>query len=422
MIGKNVLTPRIIPRSEHSVSRKDINPNALKVLYRLSQHGYDAYLVGGCVRDLLLNHHPKDFDVATNAKPEEVKAIFSNCRLIGRRFRLAHVYFGGDVVEVATFRGHHDQSNTAGQAHDNGLILRDNVYGSIEEDACRRDFTINALYYNIKDFSVVDFTGGAEDLRNRRLRIIGDPETRYREDPVRMLRAIRFIAKLDMKVMPKTAKPIKELTALLAQIAPARLFDEVVKLFHTGHAEKVYPALRQYYLFQILFPKTDALLNASSGKKLDKMLQIACSDTDSRIKIGKSVSCAYLFAILLWGPLEAKYQELLTQHKPTLAMQEATHLVLSQQQKVVSLPRRFMNDVAEIWRLQARFSRRQPKASARTLNSPRFRAGFDLLTLRSKVNPKLKKLVDWWQAYQDADSTEKAVLLDAVKKNVRNSD
>lgn len=403
---------RIITRAEHSVSRKDIDPHALKVLYRLNSHGYAAYLVGGCVRDLLLNHHPKDFDIATNASPEQIKEVFKNCRLIGRRFRLAHVYFGSHIVEVATFRGHHITEKTdEGHAHDNGLILRDNVYGTIEEDAARRDFTINALYYNVQDFSLIDFTGGADDLEKKRLRIIGDPETRYREDPVRMLRAVRFVAKLDMKMMTKTAQPIRELGELLYQISPARLFDEVIKLFHTKHAAAVYPALCKYDLFRILFPETFRLIKSKAGKKIHRMLEIAFHETDQRLLNDKSVSCAFLFAFLLWHVTEESYLLFSQKNTPSLSMQQASQKVLRDQQKITALPRRFVNDIIEIWQLQWRFFRRQPRFVWRTLSSHRFRAAFDLLALRAKIEPQLQELVDWWEKFQKVNSHEQEKML-----------
>ena len=249
---------RTLSRDQHPISRKEISENALKVLYRLNKGGYEAYLVGGGVRDLLLGKTPKDFDIATNATPEQIKALFSNCRLIGRRFRLAHIVFGRDVIEVATFRGHHHQVNTSKHVSaqsDEGMLLRDNVYGTIEEDAERRDFTVNALYYSAKDFTLHDFEGGIEDLAERKLELIGDPETRYREDPVRMLRAVRFAAKLEMTISPRTAAPIRELAPLLQDIPAARLFEETLKLFLAGDGLATYKLLREYGLFQPLFPQ-----------------------------------------------------------------------------------------------------------------------------------------------------------------------
>jgi poly(A) polymerase len=404
---------KIIPRAEHHISRKLVDTNALKVLYRLAKSGYDAYLVGGCVRDLLLNHRPKDFDVVTNAKPEEVKKIFSNCRIIGRRFRLAHVYFKDGIVEVATFRAGHNAEEPHHGRTESGLIVRDNVYGTIEEDAWRRDFTINALYYNIKDFSVVDFTHGYQDLKEGKLRVLGDPETRYREDPVRIIRAIRIASKLEMKIVKKSAAPIIPLSNLLDKISSSRLFDEVVKLFHTGHASQVLPALLQYKLFSILFPPVAALFNEKEGKATKQLLTIACSDTDKRINDGKSISCAFLFAFLLWMPVEKLTRELHEDGHPIMeALQLASKAILDEQSKVTALPRRFISSIHDIWHLQFQLPRSKSKSIYRCLENSRFRAGFDLLLLRSKVDDNLKPLVEWWTEFQQANASKQKKLLD----------
>lgn len=277
----------MIPRAEHGISRKDISDNALKVLYRLHNAGYQAYLVGGCVRDLLLGLHPKDFDVATDAEPEQIKALFRNCRLIGRRFRLAHIVFGRDVIEVATFRGHHNgeqqgEGDKLSRRSDEGLLLRDNVFGSIEEDAERRDFTANAMYYNIADFSVTDFANGMQSLKERKLHLIGDPETRYREDPVRMLRAVRFAAKLDMQISAEAGDIIPGLAPLLANIPAARLFEEVLKLFLAGRAEQTFDLLQEYGLFGQLFPMLQPMLKVPDSKESLFVRQVLIN-TDHRI-------------------------------------------------------------------------------------------------------------------------------------------
>lgn len=265
--------PIVIPRDQHSLSRQDLSPNAVKVLYRLNKAGYDAYLVGGCIRDHIIGAKTKDFDVVTNATPEEVHATFSNSRLIGRRFKLVHVTFGREIIEVSTFRANTAQDeqeslpqtslkgkDSARSTH--GIVLRDNVYGSIEEDAERRDFTFNALYYNVQDFSIHDFCGGLQDIKDKKIRIIGDPRQRYQEDPVRMLRAIRFAGKLGFEIEESTAAPIKEMAHLLDHIPPARLFEEVLKLLGSGNGIETFALLRQYGLFRYLFPDTDAILQS----------------------------------------------------------------------------------------------------------------------------------------------------------------
>lgn len=403
--------PRTIPREDHSVSRKRINPNALKVLYRLHRNGYQAHLVGGGVRDLLLGRDPTDFDVATDATPEEVRSLFRNCRLIGRRFRLAHVVFGRDIIEVATFRANHrpdDDDDDEGMAgveyHDDGRILRDNVFGSIEEDAFRRDFTINALYYDIAHFAVLDYVDGLSDLEARRLRLIGDPAARFREDPVRMLRAARFAAKLGFEVDPGTAAPMAELGGLLRDIPPSRLFDETLKLFQTGHAAQSLEHLRRHGLFKYLFPQADAELDA--GDELyATLLRLALENTDRRIAEGKSVTPAFLYAVFLWP----RVLELAAQHaedgdSPAVAMQRAAAQAIDEQQQFTSLPKRFAGPAREIWLLQGRLERYKGKRARKLLAHPRLRAGWDFLCLRRDAGEDLNEICEWWAQAMAAGS------------------
>jgi len=291
------LALNVITRQEHNISRKQISDHALKVLYRLHGAGFDAYLVGGGVRDLLLGQSPKDFDIATNATPEQLKQLFRNCRLIGRRFRLAHIMFGREIIEVATFRGHHQDANSQiSQQSKEGMLLRDNVYGTIDEDAERRDFTINAMYYNIADYSIHDYAGGVEDLEDRLVRLIGDPETRYREDPVRMLRAIRFAAKLDFDIEEDTAAPIEEMAYLLRDIPAARLYEESLKLLQSGHGLETYHLMREYNLFQQMFPAISAYFTEDYSSKTEQMLDLVLDSTDIRVEEGKRINPAYMFA------------------------------------------------------------------------------------------------------------------------------
>ncbi|HCW88518.1 MAG TPA: polynucleotide adenylyltransferase PcnB, partial [Marinobacter sp.] len=301
---------RDIPRDQHNVSRTLLSDPAKKVLGRLNNAGYEAYLVGGGVRDVLLGGKPKDFDIATNATPEEVHELFRNSRLIGRRFRIVHVLFGREVIEVTTFRGNaadsdDDEEDDDRRTSEHGLLLRDNVYGTLEEDALRRDFTVNALYYCIRDFTVIDFANGLEDLRNRQIRLIGDPETRYREDPVRMLRAVRFAARLGFTIEPETEAPIRELAPLLTHIPPARLFDEVLKLFSAGYGEVTYDLLREYNLLAPLFPETVRAINQGEP---DLLIRKALQNTDKRVAQGKSVSPHFMFAAMLWPALQAEWR------------------------------------------------------------------------------------------------------------------
>lgn len=397
-------SPQVVPRAEHGISRKDISPNALRVLYRLRDGGFQGYLVGGAVRDLLIGGHPKDFDVATDATPEQVKSLFRNCRLIGRRFRLAHVVFGPEIIEVATFRANSAADDEDRETGDDGRLLRDNVYGSIEEDAVRRDFTANALYYAIEDFSVRDYVGGFRDVQDRVLRLIGDPVERYREDPVRMLRAARLAAKLDFRIADEASAPIPELAGLLAGAPPARLFDECLKMFLAGHAEKSFLLLEQLGLLPALFPETAKALATNRSGALRAMVLQALRNTDARIAADKPVTPAFLFAALLWP---AYCRELAVLQKqgvdPLVAQQRAADRVTLHQAQRIALPRRFSLPMQEIWLLQPRFGQRLRKRVFRLLSHPRFRAAFDFLELRASAAPELAEdLAFWRQAQADA--------------------
>lgn len=393
---------RVIPRDQHPVSRKGMSHNALKVLYRLNEGGYQAYLVGGAVRDLLAGGHPKDFDVATDATPEQVKQVFRNCRLIGRRFRLAHVVFGREIIEVATFRANVDDGSGDRQVHDGGRLLRDNVYGSIEDDAVRRDFTANALYYTVEDFSIHDYVGGYEDVENRLMRLIGDPEIRYREDPVRMLRAVRLAAKLDFQIEEGSAVPIPALAPLLAEAAPARLFEECLKLFLSGHAVASFERLERHGLLPALLPETASALAANRSGALRRMIIEGLQNTDQRLAADEPVSPAFLFALLLWP---AYCRSLITLQGEGVhaaeAQRRAADRTTVHQLGTIALPRRFSLPMQEIWLLQTRFPLRQRKRVMRTLAHPRFRAAFDFLVLRQSASDGHAEDVAFWREAQD---------------------
>ncbi len=362
------------------------------------------------MRDLLLGHHPKDFDVATDATPEEIKRIFGNCRLIGRRFRLAHIHFGREIIEVATFRAAHDEGEGEGITA-NGLILRDNVFGTLEDDAWRRDFTVNALYYNIDDFSVVDYTGGLVDLKSGVLRIIGDAKTRFLEDPVRMLRAARFAAKLGFQLDTGMAAEIHALADKLIDVPPARLFEEVLKLFHTGHALRAYEVLRDLNLFGYLFAQTDEMLS-EGDEYTDSFICQALANTDERIHHGKGVNPAFLFAALLWGPVRQAAALLEEQGMTSLqALQFAGNEVVTEQLRQVSIPKRFSLPMREIWTAQARLPRRQGKRAYRLLEQARFRAAYDFLMLRCQIGEPLEDLCYWWTRFQEMDAAGRAAML-----------
>lgn len=408
---------QIIPRDQHNVSRRDISPNALRVLYRLREGGFAAYLVGGAVRDLLIGGHPKDFDVATNATPDEVKGLFRNCRLIGRRFRLAHVVYGREIIEVATFRANSDDGSGDRELHEGGRLLRDNVYGSIEEDAVRRDFTVNALYYAIEDFSVRDYVGGYEDVRNRLMRLIGDPESRYREDPVRMLRAVRLAAKLDFEIETATATPIPQLAPLLRDAAPARLFEECLKLFLAGHAVQSFIGLERHGLLSVLLPETAAALKANRSGALRRMLLEGLKGTDARVANDEPVSPAFLFALLLWPAYCRALMSLQAQGVHAAeAQRRAADRVTVHQLETIALPRRFSLPMQEIWLLQTRFSQRQRKRVFRLLSHPRFRAAFDFLTLRMAASDEHADDVAFWRDAQTKPGDALAAQLDSQRE------
>lgn len=403
---------RIVSRDEHPVSRTGISESALKVLYRLKKANYDAFLVGGCVRDALLDLHPKDFDVATNATPEQVNSLFHNARLIGRRFRIVHVRYGREIIEVTTFRAPPADNTATSHASqtDQGLLVRDNVYGTIEEDAIRRDFTINALYYNIRDFAIYDYAGGIQDIEQRLIRTIGDPETRYREDPVRMLRAIRFAAKLDFTIEPATEAPIKTCATLLRQIPAARLFEEVLKLFMSGQGEETFKLLREYQLFGQLFPFTEDALSESPER--EAFILQALRNTDKRITDNKPVTPAFLFAALLWPVVQRAFGDLVRSGIPPVpAMQQAGQQATSAQVDCTSIPKRFSQPMREIWEFQLRLERRQGKRAFQSAEHPRFRAAYDFLVLRGETGENVTSLAQWWTDFQDSDSHSRRNLV-----------
>lgn len=403
-----------IPRDQHNISRKNISPAAIKIIKQLEDAGFAAYLVGGGVRDLLLDNHPKDFDVATNAKPEEVKRIFRSARIVGRRFQIVHVRMGREVIEVTTFRGHHEESSASSRNED-GMLLRDNVYGTLETDAMRRDFTVNALYYTLKDFSVIDYCNGMEDLKHRTLRIIGDPATRYKEDPVRILRALRFAAKLGFTLEPKTAQPIRDLGNLLLNVSDARLFEEVLKLFLGGSATATFNLMREYDLLAHLFPGTDTALKA--GDELGANLIEQCMiNTDKRIRGDKTVTPAFIYAALLWPALQQQFKQLSSQTTPTQAWAQASQNVINQQLTRTAVPKRFLIPMREIWDLQQRLPSRLGMRALRTLDHPRFRAAYDFLLMREAAGEALDGLGVWWTNYQTASDEAREQMVKELGK------
>lgn len=396
----------VIPRSQHSISRRSISESALKVLYRLDKSGFRACLVGGGVRDVLLGKQPKDFDVATDATPEQVRALFKNCRLIGRRFRLAHVRFGREIIEVATFRQHAPETGKT-ELNDEGRILRDNTFGDIEDDAMRRDFTVNALYYDIRDFSVLDYANGIEDLKSATLKLIGDPGTRFQEDPVRMLRAVRFAAKLDFTIEATAEQAIHENGHLLRDIPSARLYDEVLKMFHSGHAVRVYELLREYRLFQYLFPALDEYLRSEPAEAVLDFIEQALVNTDERVREDKPVSPAFIFACLLWPLVHQRAIQLQAEKVNTQpALQTAGADIFSDQVETIAVPRRFSQIARNIWNMQPRFCNTRGKQPYRLLNHPNFRAAYDFFCIQSMVGLTTHQLCKWWTDFQREQPSE----------------
>ena len=409
--------PIIVPRSDHNIIRANISPNALKVLYRLKSAGFEAFLVGGGVRDLLLDRHPKDFDVVTNADPDQIQDLFRNCRLNGRRYRLAHVRFGRDIVEVATFRAANvvDPEDDDRAHSDTGRILRDNVYGTIDEDVWRRDFTVNALYYNITDFSIWDYVNGVDDVRSRTLRLIGDPEKRYREDPVRMLRAVRFAAKLDFTLAPETAAPIASLGHLIKDVPPARLFDELLKLFQSGHAVHSFETLLHYDLLRYLFRDTQAQLETPERDKIIDFIRRGLANTDQRVREDKPVTPMFLYALFLWFPIQALGRHLESEGwNDGQAMLEASQRIVATQQ--TAFPRRFSSPMKELLNMQWRFGQRHGARAARLLQHKRFRAAYDFLVLRASCGEVDQQTVDWWTNLQSMPPEEQSKMLNVGRR------
>lgn len=396
-----------ISAKKHKINQDLISAAALKTCTGLQEAGFDAYIVGGAVRDLLLDFKPKDFDVATNAEPEDVRNVFRRSRIIGKRFRLVHVLWGRETIEVSTFRGHHHNEGDA-SVNDTGRILRDNIFGSMEEDAARRDFTANALYYNPVTQEVLDFHNGVADVKARLLRMIGDPTKRYQEDPVRMLRAVRLSAKLGLKIDKATQKPIAELADLLHDVPPSRLFDEMLKLFLSGHAIESINILRAQHLHHGLLPLLDVVLEQPLG---EKFVMLALKNTDDRIMQGKSSNPSFLFATLLWHEVLKAWQEN-QKHAPLFpALYQAMDEVIQIQAKKLAIHNRFVSGMKEIWAMQPRFEQRSGKRPFALLTHPRYRAAYDFMLLRCESGEIASELGEWWTTFAHANSEQRTAML-----------
>jgi poly(A) polymerase len=409
--------PRVYARDQHPVRASQVSHGARTVTRRLQEEGFKAFVVGGAVRDLMLGIEPKDFDIATDARPEQVKPLFRRAYVIGRRFRLVHVHVGAEVVEVSTFRA----AQADGDATDeHGRLLSDNVYGTQAEDAVRRDFTVNALYFDPSTEEVWDFVGGVTDVRARRMKLIGPPVTRYREDPVRMLRAVRLAAKLGCSIDKRTAEPIPKLADLIRNVPAARLFDEMQKLLLSGHATETLASLRAHGLHHGLLPLLDVILEQPGGQRF---IEAALANTDARVREGRSVSPAFLFAMLLWHEVLGQWSAAKGRGERALpALFDAMDRVLGQQAEQIAVPRRFEATIKEIWSLQPRFEQRAGSRPFRLLEHPRFRAAYDFLLLRAEAGEAPQALADWWTRFEDATPDEREAMLkpeEAPKKRRR---
>jgi poly(A) polymerase len=409
--------PRIYAPGKHPVRADQVGTSARSVCRKLQEAGFKAFLVGGAVRDLMLGIQPKDFDIATDAHPEQIKPLFRRAFIIGRRFRLVHVHLGHDVLEVSTFRAAQLGDDATDQ---HGRLLSDNVYGSQAEDAARRDFTINALYFDPSTEEIWDYVGGVPDVRARRLKLIGPPVTRYREDPVRMLRAVRLAAKLGCSIEPKTAEPIARLAELIQNVPAPRLFDEMQKLLLSGHATETLKSLRAHGLHHGLLPLLDVIVEQPGGQRF---IQAALANTDARVREDRGVSPAFLFATLLWHEVLAQWTAAKSDGaRPIPALFDAMDRVLTQQAEQLAIPRRFEATIKEIWSLQPRFEQRAGQRPFRLVEHPRFRAAYDFLMLRAEAGEAPRELADWWTRFESAEHAERESMLradEAPKKRRR---
>ena len=398
--------PAVIPVSIHGITRDRISSGSRRTCETLQQHGHKAYVVGGAVRDLLIGAEPKDFDIATDATPEEVRRHFRPAPIIGRRFQIVHVMMGQETLEGTTFRGLLDEKT---KTDEHGRVLHDNVFGSHAEDAARRDFTANALYYDPASEAVIDYHHGVGDLKQKTLRMIGEPRARYREDPVRMLRAVRLAAKLGLMIDPEAKKPIRDMASLLENVPAARLFDEMLKLLTSGHSVKCITQLRDEGLHHGLLPLLDVILEQPMG---EKFVMLALANTDDRVRQNKGISPGFLFATLLWHEVLVHWEKLKAKGEPRIpSLHQAMDTVLDVQGEKLAITRRIAGDIKDIWALQPRFEARAGKRPYALLEQPRFRAGYDFLLLRAESGEIDAEVADWWTRFQNADGEERAAML-----------
>lgn len=417
-VGRLFSTPRRGPerlsREKHGIDRRNVSRHAIKVCEVLHHEGYDAYIVGGAVRDLIVGLEPKDFDVATNATPNQIRPLFRRARIIGKRFQLVHVVFGQETIETSTFRA---PASVEQDTDEHGRILRDNLFGTHEEDAARRDFTLNALYYDPITEEVIDYHRGVHDLKKRVVRMIGDPETRYREDPVRMLRALRFAAKLSATIDPASREPIVRMAPLIENVPSSRLFDEILKLLTCGHAMDCLRQLQSVGLHQGLLPLIDLIFKEDGG---EQFVELALARTDVRVRAGKTISPSFLFAALLWKLVNKRWQQICANGEhPAQALMQAADSVVEEQTRKLAIQRRFQSDMREIWFMQARFERANPKTIWRMLEQPRFRAAVDFLQLRAEAHEVDSVQAQWWMDLANADDSTRAEMIESYQAENR---
>jgi len=408
----------VVHDQDHSLNPRLLCKFALEVVRVLQENDFEAYVVGGCVRDLLLGLNPKDFDVATNAKPNEIKKLFKRSRIIGRRFQIVHVQFGREIIEVTTFRSNmvnnkHRSNSRSRQLEQSasGMLTRDNMFGSMQQDASRRDLSINALYYDPTNNSLHDFSGGLQDLADRKIRIIGDPMTRYKEDPVRLLRVARFTAKLGFDVDSKTLKPIEKMAQSLCHVSAPRMFDETLKLFMSGQGLASFRLLTEYGLFAQIAPQTNRLFEQGT-QFARQLVEQAMTNTDLRIKANKRVTPAFIYAALLWPPVQKIASDYQKQgHSPSIALNKAANEVIGNQIPITAIPRKFTLAMREIWSLQLMLTRRGGNRAQRLMEHPRFRAAYDFILLREQTGEVLNGLGHWWTVYQEAGEEERQAMI-----------
>ncbi len=411
-------SPQVVPAKQHKIKRQNVSPNALKTVQRLQKAGFEAYLVGGSVRDLLLGRKPKDYDVATNAKPAQVRQLFKRSRVIGRRFKLVHVYFKGETMEVATFRANMDTENQQRQHTDEGMIVRDNVFGTIDQDAWRRDFTVNAFYYDPTANTVIDYVGGMQDLEEQCVATIGEPAVRFQEDPIRLLRAIRFAAKLGFELEEQLEKELLRSHDLLQQVPGSRLYDAFIQVFFAGYAESMYHWMQKTGYFQIMFEQTCCLLEKEEFNDASKLIELAMQSTDKRYHQGKSLNPGFLLSVILWPAL----MHALSHHKKSgQRLHRALHgaieeVLVNHQTSLLVLPARMISMIRQIWLLQFALKQRRPSRVRNIVNQRYFRAAYDLLEMRANFESGLTKVVQWWRQFQHADNDQRETMAQALQR------